>query len=82
MVLPAPKTKMIKPTVEEIREYCQERRNRIVAERFYDWNESKGWKVGNQSMRDWKAAVRTWEAKDDTSPQANPMSDLERIMSL
>jgi hypothetical protein len=81
MVLSAPKIKFQKPTIEEIREYCQERRNRIVAERFYDWNESKGWKVGNQAMKDWKAAVRTWEAKDLNNSQSKPMTDAERIMS-
>jgi len=51
----------VKPTVEEVEAYCEERNNSIDAEMFIDFYESKGWKVGNQPMKDWKAAVRTWE---------------------
>lgn len=53
-----------KPTVEEIKDYCLKRKNKINAEQFYDFYESKGWKVGNQKMKDWKACVRTWEARE------------------
>lgn len=53
-----------KPTVEEITAYCKERGNHIDAQQFFDFYESKGWKVGNQSMKDWKACVRTWERRD------------------
>ena len=53
--------RFIKPTVEEIKLYCQERKNTVNADKFFDFYESKGWKVGNQPMKDWKAAVRTWE---------------------
>ena len=56
--------KFKKPTLEEIRAYCQERNNDVQAERFYDFYESKGWRVGNQAMKDWMAAVRTWENKN------------------
>lgn len=49
------------PTVDEVKAYCRERNNTVDAERFVDFYASKGWKVGNQPMRDWKAAVRTWE---------------------
>ena len=50
-----------KPTLEEIKEYCQERKNTIDAEKFMDYYDSNGWKVGKNSMKDWKACVRTWE---------------------
>ena len=56
--------KFIKPSLDEIRAYCQERGNDVQAERFYDFYESKGWRVGNQAMKDWMAAVRTWENKN------------------
>ena len=56
-----PKEKFIKPTVEEIRAYCRERNNIVDAERFYDYYESNGWKVGKNTMKDWKATVRNWE---------------------
>ena len=55
------KTTFKKPTVEEIKAYCEERGNNIDARQFYDFYESKGWKVGNAKMKDWKASIRTWE---------------------
>ena len=42
----------------------KERNNNVDAQRFIDFYTSKGWKVGNQPMKDWKACVRTWENKD------------------
>ena len=52
------------PTVEEVETYCRERGNGVNAQHFVDFYEAKGWKVGNQGMKDWKAAVRTWEQRD------------------
>lgn len=52
-----------RPSVEEVRAYCQERHNAIDAEQFVDYYESKGWRVGHNPMKDWKACVRTWERK-------------------
>lgn len=52
------------PTVDEVKAYCTERGNNVDAERFCDFYASKGWRVGNQPMRDWKAAVRNWERSD------------------
>lgn len=51
----------VKPSIEEVREYCQQRKNSIDPETFVDFYESKGWKVGKNPMKDWKACVRTWE---------------------
>ena len=56
--------KFIKPSIEEIKNYCLERKNKIDAERFFDYYESKGWKVGKTAMKDWQAAIRTWERND------------------
>ena len=55
-----------KPTMDEIRAYCRERGNAVDAQRFFDFYEAKGWRVGNQTMKDWQAAVRTWEGRDST----------------
>ena len=52
-----------KPTVSEIAEYCIERKNNIDAETFYDFYESKDWKIGKNKMKAWKACVRTWEKR-------------------
>ena len=57
----------VKPTVEEVRTYCRERRNNVNAENFINFYESKGWKVGNTPMKDWKACVRTWEQRDKSN---------------
>lgn len=51
------------PTVTEVKSYCSERKNTVDANRFCDFYAAKGWMVGKNKMRDWKAAVRTWEEK-------------------
>ena len=51
----------IPPTVEEVRAYCKERGNNVDPEAFVDFYASKGWMIGKNKMKDWKAAVRTWE---------------------
>lgn len=55
--------RFVPPTVEEVRAYCEERGNGIDAEAFHSFYASNGWKVGRNAMRDWRAAVRTWERK-------------------
>ncbi|MBQ3944394.1 MAG: hypothetical protein II670_02135 [Alphaproteobacteria bacterium] len=70
--MPAPKpktTKFVKPTIEEIKAYCEERKNNIDANNFFDNYEMKGWKINGSPMKDWKAAVRTWERRDYNRPQ-------------
>ena len=49
------------PTVEEVNAYCRERGNNVDAQRFVDFYASKGWRIGKEPMRDWRACVRTWE---------------------
>jgi hypothetical protein len=49
------------PTVDEVRAYCKERGNDVDAEHFVSYYESNGWMVGKNRMKDWMAAVRTWE---------------------
>ena len=50
-----------KPTIFDVEQYCIERNNNVDPQHFVDYYESNGWKVGKNSMKDWKAAVRTWE---------------------
>lgn len=64
--------KFVRPTIEEIRTYCQERGNKIGPEKFFDFYESKGWVVGKSSMKDWKAAIRTWEQKQKEQENTPP----------
>jgi hypothetical protein len=49
------------PPVEEVQAYCLERGNGIDAQQFIDHYTSNGWRVGRNPMKDWLAAVRTWE---------------------
>lgn len=53
------------PTLEEVSDYCLERKNGVDPQRFIDYNQSKGWIIGKSKMKDWKAAVRTWEQKEN-----------------
>ena len=53
-----------KPTLDDVKDYCIERNNNIEAEAFLDFYESKDWKIGKNKMKDWKAAVRTWERRE------------------
>jgi len=63
--------KFIIPTVKELEEYCKERKNNVNPNKFFDFYESKGWLVGKNKMKNWKAAVRTWENNNNTSTNGN-----------
>lgn len=70
------KKRFEKPTVEQVAEYCQERNNGINAQQFVDFYEAKGWKVGSQGMKDWKACVRTWEQRRNAPVRTMDRRDL------
>ena len=53
-----------KPAMEEIGDYCGQRKNTVGALEFYDFYESKNWMIGKNKMKDWRAAVRTWERRN------------------
>ena len=55
--------RFVPPSVEDVRAYCLERNNRVDADAFVSFYESNGWRVGKNPMKDWKAAVRTWEKR-------------------
>lgn len=59
-----PKHEEDKPTLEEVRRYCHNRRNKVDPERWFSYYESNGWKIGKNAMRNWQAAVRTWERNE------------------
>ena len=76
--------RFVAPTVEEVKAYCLERGNSVNPDQFVDFYTSKGWKVGKNPMKDWKAAVRTWEQRDNRAAQpkqltsGNPFDELLR----
>ena len=59
-----------KPTLSEIKQYCIERNNNVDAQHFFDYYESNGWRVGKNSMKNWQAAVRTWERSEYRKPNS------------
>jgi len=63
--------RFVPPTVEEVAAYCRERGNHVDPQRFVDFYESKGWKVGKSPMKCWRASVRGWE-KDSASNRGSP----------
>jgi len=58
----------ILPKLEEVSAYCKERKNGINAEKWFNFYSAKGWMIGRNKMKDWKAAVRTWEEKKEAAP--------------
>ena len=68
-----------KPTISDIEQYCIERNNNVNAEQFFDYYESNGWRVGKNSMKDWKAAVRTWERSEYRKPNSKKNSKEDAI---
>ena len=68
------------PNVEEVAAYCQERGNSISPEAFMDYYSSKGWMIGKNKMKDWKAAVRNWERRQKPTPAINQdQTDLDDV---
>jgi len=73
-----PKKTFQKPTVEQIREYCESKGFSFDPELFFDHYESNGWKVGKASMKDWMATARNWAKRESNRPKtAEPLSGLE-----
>jgi hypothetical protein len=62
--------RFVKPTVEEIAAYCRSRNNGLDANQIWDFYESKGWLIGKSKMKDWRAAVRTWERRKKDEPSS------------
>jgi hypothetical protein len=81
---PQKTTRFTPPTVEEVTDYCHERNNHVDPEKFVDYYQARGWKIGKNSMKDWRAAVRTWERNDYSEKSrpapvsSNPFTELKR----
>ena len=68
-----------KPTIEEIRQYCLEKGYNVDAEQFFNFYESKGWVVGKSPMKNWRAAVSTWNKREKEVPQRKRESRKESV---
>ena len=60
----AASNRFIPPALQEVQAYCQERGNKVDPGQFIDFYAAKGWMVGKNKMKDWKACVRTWERSE------------------
>ena len=69
-----------KPSIDEIRQYCSSRNNSVDPEQFFNFYESKGWTIGKSPMKDWRAAVRTWEKREKEIPQRKRESRRESVL--
>ena len=64
------KTKrFVKPTIQEIKDYINEKNYNVDAERFFNYYESNGWRVGKNPMKSWKAALATWNSNESPKPK-------------
>ena len=70
------------PTLEEVTKYCKERGNNVNPQRFIDYYQSNGWMVGKNRMKDWMAAVRTWEQRDGFSAPVEETKQAELPKSI
>lgn len=59
------KSNFIIPTTEEVKKYCLERKNGVDYVKWHNFYTAKGWKIGKEKMKDWQAAVRTWEQRKE-----------------
>ena len=74
------KKRFVPPTVEEVAAYCKERKNGIDAQAFLDFYSSKNWMIGKTKMTDWRAAIRTWEARRRAEPEQKKRVEENPIM--
>lgn len=73
-----PTKKFSPPTLQDVQAYCKERNNTVDAEHFLAYYQANGWKVGKNPMKDWRAAVRTWERNRSTT-SANGQSGVANV---
>lgn len=74
------KGRFIVPVLSDINNYCKQRKNNIDPLAFYDFYESKNWYIGKNKMKDWKAAIRTWERRDKKNPTSKIDSQLSEYL--
>jgi hypothetical protein len=67
--------RFVEPTLEEVSAYCRERSNQVDPDQFIDHYTSNGWLVGKNKMKDWKAAVRTWEKNNHNGNGRKPREE-------
>jgi len=61
--------KFIKPTIEQLKEYCIEKSYTVDCEAFILHYESNGWLVGKNKMKSWQSALGTWNRNSFNKPE-------------
>lgn len=74
-------TRFIPPHIEEVKNYCIERKNDVDPQKWFDFYTAKNWMIGKTKMKDWKAAVRTWENNNKNAhPQfKQPQREIDKL---
>jgi hypothetical protein len=70
---------IIPPSFDMVSKFCQERKNSINVSQFFNFYEAKGWKIGKERMKDWQAAIRTWEQRTESNPTPGEDSVARKI---
>ena len=80
----SPRSLFKPPSIDEVKEYCAERGGKVDPQRWYDYYQSNGWKVGRNPMKDWRAAVRSWETNlySHTDSGAAGTSTVDRLLTM
>lgn len=73
--------RFIPPHIEEVKNYCIERKNDVDPQKWFDFYTAKNWMIGKTKMKDWKAAVRTWENNNKNAyPQfKQPQREIDKL---
>ena len=72
-----PKGTSVAPSLQEVKNYISEKGYTVDAQRFIDFYEAKGWMIGKNKMKDWRAAVRTWMRRPD-EPQKQTTYEMRK----
>ena len=75
-----PRKRFSPPTPDDVKKYCAERKNSIDPERFFDYYEANGWHIGKNPMKDWKAAVRSWEKNGFDKSRKTPEAERDKTL--
>jgi hypothetical protein len=73
------KDRFVCPTIAEVNSYCLERENSVNPQKFVDFYTAKGWMIGKNKVKDWKACVRTWEIKEGGKNNATKYVDIDKL---
>lgn len=77
---PTKEQNIIPPNLEMITNYCEKRKDNVDPKKFYNFYASKGWMIGKNKMKDWHAAVRTWENNDKSKSTDTPKKGDTKII--